>query len=180
MPKNIFVIIIIIATLFRFYTLFFMTKKQKKGTVYHKWSYPLLLTTYNISFWGAVYEYFHSSIILPANLNYLGTVIMFTGIFITGLATKAVNTSWSQHIELKSEHKVCTSGPYKYMRHPYYFGVTLELVGACLMASAYYAFLFLILIHTPFVLFRANLEEKVMLKNLSGYKKYKETCKLFI
>jgi protein-S-isoprenylcysteine O-methyltransferase Ste14 len=172
--------VLIIAYILRMYTMKFMTKKQRTGKIYYPWSYPLLFTTYMVTFFGAFLEYFLKTAHYSLTINIFGIIVLFTGILITGWAIKSVGSSWSQHIEIKTKHHLCTTGPYRYLRNPYYFGVMFELIGACLAFNAHYSFYFLFLVHTPFVIFRANLEEKIMLKHLPGYRKYRGMVKNFL
>jgi protein-S-isoprenylcysteine O-methyltransferase Ste14 len=60
------------------------------------------------------------------------------------------------------------------MRNPYYFGVFFELLGACFLYQARYALWFLFLVHMPLIVYRARLEEKVMLTQLSEYAAYRK------
>jgi methyltransferase len=144
------------------YAMKFMTKKKPQGTIYHEYSYPVLFTTYSIVYFGAFAEYFFGVQHYSLAVNIFGAIILFLGIGLTGWAIKSVGSSWSQHIEIKNNHVYCRVGPYKYYRHPYYVGVFLELFGACLLYNGWYALWFLFLVHVPFVVYRAGLEQQVM------------------
>lgn len=76
----------------------------------------------------------------------------------------------------ESERKLITDkGPYKYMRHPIYFGFILEVLAVPLVFFNYYAFLFSLLIFIPLIVIKTYLEEKQLIK-IYG-EKYKEYIK---
>ena len=77
---------------------------------------------------------------------------------------------WSSSVTRKSEHKIVDSGPYHYVRHPIYTGITLacfataavvgtptSLLGAVIMTAGWY--------------FKARLEERFLREEL-GYEAY--------
>jgi len=70
-------------------------------------------------------------------------------------------------------HEVCTTGPYRFIRHPMYVGVIFSLIFIPLSLGSYYA---LILSGLAIVLFilRTMLEDKTLQNELPGYKEYAE------
>ena len=90
----------------RMYTMKVMTKKQKEGVIYFKWSYPVLLCSYLTVYFGSLAEHFVGIKEYGLPVNIAGVVLLFTGLLITGSAIKSVGSSWSQHIEIKKNHKL--------------------------------------------------------------------------
>ena len=68
-------------------------------------------------------------------------------------------------------HKVCTTGPYRFVRHPMYVGVILALICIPLSLGSYYALILSALTIILFIL-RTSLEDKTLQDELSGYKEY--------
>ncbi len=68
-------------------------------------------------------------------------------------------------------HKVCTTGPYRYVRHPMYVGVILALFCFPLALGSLFAFIPAFLIFILFIL-RTSLEDKTLQEELPGYKEY--------
>lgn len=68
-------------------------------------------------------------------------------------------------------HTVCTTGPYKYIRHPMYAGVILIFLCFPLSLGSLYSFIPAALIIGLFVL-RTLLEDETLKEELSGYKEY--------
>jgi protein-S-isoprenylcysteine O-methyltransferase Ste14 len=68
-------------------------------------------------------------------------------------------------------HTVCTTGPYRYVRHPMYTGVILFVLCFPLSLGSLYSFIPACLVIILFVL-RTALEDKALQEELPGYKEY--------
>jgi protein-S-isoprenylcysteine O-methyltransferase Ste14 len=85
----------------------------------------------------------------------------------------SVNTFFSQIVRIQTEkdHKVVTSGPYRYVRHPGYFGaIVFELTVGILLGS-WWVF-GISLIGAALLVLRTNLEDRTLQKELPGYTEY--------
>jgi protein-S-isoprenylcysteine O-methyltransferase Ste14 len=67
--------------------------------------------------------------------------------------------------------EVCTTGPYRFMRHPMYVGVIFGLIFIPLSLGSYYALILSALAIILFIL-RTSLEDKTLQAELPGYKEY--------
>lgn len=70
-------------------------------------------------------------------------------------------------------HKVVTSGPYRYVRHPAYVGTLLFELASPIMLGSIWALIPGIVSATLFVL-RTSLEDRMLVDELDGYKAYAE------
>jgi protein-S-isoprenylcysteine O-methyltransferase Ste14 len=68
-------------------------------------------------------------------------------------------------------HTVCTTGPYKYVRHPMYVGVILIIFCLPLSLGSFYALIPAFIIAVLFIV-RTSLEDKTLQEELPGYKEY--------
>ncbi len=73
-------------------------------------------------------------------------------------------------------HTVCTTGPYRYVRHPMYVGVILFVLCFPLSLGSFYSFIPASLIVVLFIL-RTSLEDKTLQEELPGYKEYAQTVR---
>ena len=73
-------------------------------------------------------------------------------------------------------HTVCTTGPYKYIRHPMYAGVILSFLCFPLSLGSLYSFIPAALIIGLFVL-RTLLGDKILKEELPGYKEYTQKAR---
>ena len=70
-------------------------------------------------------------------------------------------------------HKVCTTGPYKHIRHPMYFAVIITILCLPLFLGSFSGLLPATAIVALFVL-RTSLEDETLRAELPGYKDYAE------
>jgi protein-S-isoprenylcysteine O-methyltransferase Ste14 len=84
-----------------------------------------------------------------------------------------VNPFFSPVVRLQTEcgHRVIKSGPYKFMRHPGYFAMSISIPASALAVGSWLALIPAI----GFVLAvsrRARLEDEFLMRNLSDYRSY--------
>jgi len=83
------------------------------------------------------------------------------------------NTYTSATIEVAADQKVIDTGPYSLVRHPMYASALLYLLGTPLSLGSYRGlvpFVFVI----PFLLWRLVDEEKMLTRELAGYREYQQ------
>jgi protein-S-isoprenylcysteine O-methyltransferase Ste14 len=88
------------------------------------------------------------------------------------------NTYLSEVVRIQKDrgHRVCTTGPYKYVRHPMYAGVILIILCLPLALGSFYALIPGSLIILLFIL-RTFLEDKTLQDELPGYRDYARTVR---
>lgn len=86
------------------------------------------------------------------------------------------NAFLSRTIEVKNNQKVIDTGLYKIVRHPMYFSTIFLFLSIPLILGSIISFIIFLLY--PFIIAkRINNEEKVLEKELKGYKEYKQKVK---
>jgi len=68
-------------------------------------------------------------------------------------------------------HTVCTTGPYRYVRHPMYAGIILVMICLPLSLGSLYSYIPSFMIVVLFVI-RTALEDKTLKEELPGYREY--------
>lgn len=83
------------------------------------------------------------------------------------------NAFFSQVVRIQTErgHTVISSGPYRYVRHPAYVGMTLVVLGAPIMLGSWWALISGV-VSTLLVIVRTSLEDKTLQAELPGYTEY--------
>lgn len=83
------------------------------------------------------------------------------------------NPFLSEKVRIQSDRGqfVCTTGPYRYVRHPMYAGIILLVFCVPLFLGSLYALIPAAVIVFLFVL-RTSLEDKTLQRELSGYREY--------
>ena len=88
-------------------------------------------------------------------------------------AIAALGKFWSLHIEIRENHQLVRSGPFRWLRHPTYFSMILELLSICLIMNAYLSLILTSLLFIPALLMRIKLEEAALVEKLgSSYQSY--------
>ena len=99
-----------------------------------------------------------------------GHVLMLLGWLAIFFVFRA-NTFASATIELASDHKVISTGPYALIRHPMYAGGLVMLVGMPIALGSWWGVLVMVAI-VPAVIWRLLDEEEFLVRNLPGYVEY--------
>jgi protein-S-isoprenylcysteine O-methyltransferase Ste14 len=85
------------------------------------------------------------------------------------------NTYLSRFVEIQKErgHRVITTGPYRYIRHPMYVGVIILFYCLPLALGSLWTLIPTVLL-TALIVVRTHLEDKTLHEELDGYKAYAE------
>ncbi len=111
-----------------------------------------------------------------------GSHIAGAALFALGLAlfgwAMITNAYFSTAVRIQSErgHTVCTSGPYRFVRHPGYLGVLLQAVGAPLLLASWWA-LIPGMLAAGAMIARTVFEDRTLQADLAGYSDYANIVK---
>ena len=112
---------------------------------------------------------------VPVSLVILAEVFVFAG-YMYVFSVFRENQYASRVVEVEEEQKVISTGPYALVRHPMYLGMLVMFLFTPIALGSYWA-----LIPAAFILpttfFRIVNEEKVLERELNGYKDYKAKVK---
>ena len=97
-------------------------------------------------------------------VSWVGALLTVIGVAFAIWGRYDLGRDWGIHP--KEDHKLVTSGPYAYVRHPIYAGAMLALFGSALTGSIVAIVLFVISIF--FCLRRIDKEERTMLSLFPG------------
>jgi len=100
----------------------------------------------------------------------VGNLMTAVGFYIVFLVYRE-NPFTSATIEIASDQRVISAGPYALVRHPMYSGGLLLLLGTPLALGSYWALLAVVAM-VPFLVWRLFDEERFLSKNLEGYTEY--------
>jgi len=107
---------------------------------------------------------------VPLALELAGDVLVAIGFYVVFLVFKE-NSFTAATIEVASDQKVISTGPYGIVRHPMYAGALVLLFGTQLALGSWWGLLLLIPMTIVLVL-RLLDEEQLLAKNLPGYTEY--------
>jgi protein-S-isoprenylcysteine O-methyltransferase Ste14 len=88
---------------------------------------------------------------------------------------------WSLHVEIRDNHEFVQSGPFRYVRHPTYLSMVLELAAFGLICSAWYMLLFIPVVFIPALILRLRLEEPALVQKFGGaYTEYQRRVPMLL
>ncbi|WP_455278420.1 methyltransferase [[Eubacterium] cellulosolvens] len=130
----------------------------------------LFVALYTIPGFDFRYKWSQMPIILNI-IGFVGIVCSFVLIFLV----MRENTYLSRVVEIQRErgHTVITTGPYRFVRHPMYVGVIVMFFCTSLVLSSFYGLIPALLL-TIILGIRTHFEDKMLHKELPGYKEYAE------
>lgn len=104
-----------------------------------------------------------SALVLPEWMRWSGFALVIVGLALLTWAHQPLSASFSGNLEVREQHKLVTTGPYQWVRHPIYSAIFLWSAGLALITANW----FIGLIPLTFALFfilRVPLEEKMMVE----------------
>jgi protein-S-isoprenylcysteine O-methyltransferase Ste14 len=107
---------------------------------------------------------------VPLWLTILSQPFVFAGYLITLWVMKE-NSFASRTIQIEEGQQVISTGPYRLVRHPMYFGAVLMLLFMSPALGSWWAFPGFLLV-IPLIVLRLLNEEKMLVRDLPGYSDY--------
>lgn len=120
------------------------------------------------------WEYAHFAGPIPRDgpLAWAGLVLFAAGIILQSAAMWVLRGFYTVRLGLQPGHCLVTSGPYRLVRHPGYLSYIMSLTGIGLALSSVAALGLAILV-TPFILWRIEGEERMLVAEFGkGYRTY--------
>jgi len=114
-----------------------------------------------------------------APLSFVGTILCVAGMAFLVWGRIHLGRNWSQIVTIKENHKLVTSGPYHYVRHPMYGGGIVACFGSAIVIGG--PFVFLLLILGTLFLLRVREEDQLMARRFpQEYPAYRKRTKALI
>ena len=121
------------------------------------------------------------SIGLPNWARWIGTIGYGFGLILFWWVHKTLGKNWSPLLEIRKEHNLITTGPYKYVRHPMYTYMWIGVVGSWLISSNWIVGIVAFVTWSILYFIRLPDEEKMMIEQFGQqYKDYMKTTKRII
>ena len=152
-----------------------LRKDKIPGKVKAAWTATAMFVFYHIIAYGSLIEFFLAKRTINYLITAIGLSIYLFGVIARGWAVKTLDRYWSLNVEIRENHPLIKTGPYRYLRHPNYFCHSLEILGFPLIPNAYYMFGFAVIFYLPVIFIRIYLEEKELIKKFGqAYKDYQK------
>ena len=168
LPTLVFVIVML--SWFTFAGVFFLRRKPPSPPDKKREPGSLLgLALQGISYaivWGIQREWFTpivpigKAVTIAASL--LAVVAAIGSVWLVTAAVKTLGKEWSLTARLVEGHKLATTGPYAYVRHPIYTGMLGMLLATGLAASHWVAILIALAVFFAGTIIRVRSEERLL------------------
>lgn len=130
---------------------------------------------------GGIAEYLRGGYAPNWPLFALGLAVSIASFVIRRKTIAALGKFWSLHVEMRENHEFVSSGPFRWMRHPVYFSMILELLGPALMLSAWWTLAIVAAVFIPTLCWRLRIEEAALLEQFgAAYQDYRQTTPMLL
>jgi protein-S-isoprenylcysteine O-methyltransferase Ste14 len=130
---------------------------------------------------ASVVEYFLRGMMFSWLWLVTGLVCSAFSFWLRKQAINALGKFWSLHVEIRENHEFVQSGPFRYVRHPAYFSMILELVGFALILNAFFTLLIVPFVFIPALLLRLRIEEPALIEKFGdAYREYQRRTPMLI
>ncbi len=111
------------------------------------------------------WEYAHFNRPIPRDRPsaYFGLLLFAGGVILQGMALRALGAFYTSRLGIQLAHRLVTSGPYRYVRHPGYLSSVICLFGISFALSSLIA-LGIAVVTIPILRWRLKFEEKMLLE----------------
>lgn len=116
---------------------------------------------------------------LPA-FYWIGLALTFGGLAFTVWARFYLGTNWSGSVQVKADHELVRSGPYRWVRHPIYTGLLTAFLGSALALDQWLGVLAFVIVLAG-LWYKVGLEERWMIETFGdAYRDYRKHSKALI
>ena len=176
------VAIVLFALWFVSEPLILRTARDRSGTNVDDRSLALLAGSNLVLSWLSIALYFLGigSMMVAPPLKIFGVAVMLTGFGIRWSGMWTLRKFFSANVAVQSDHRLVIAGPYRFVRHPGYFGGWLGFVGLGMALGNGVAMVLLTVFTLPAFLYRIQVEENALNRAFPDYRQYASRVKRFL
>jgi len=154
---------------------------QRKSLQSDRGSYLVIIMAIFLAISFSIYLRIQNIGTLTGLFQWLGLFLMAAGATFRQWALIHLGRFFSRTVQIKSGHKVISTGPYRWIRHPAYTGMIVVYIGMVMSIGTWLGTLLTFAIVTGSLLYRIRVEEKTLLTALGNeYHEFmKQTWLLF-
>lgn len=155
--------------------LFHREGRAAAARVQDQWSYVLIHATVLLTLGAGLVLRLSRIGVTRTWVQYLGLLVLLGGAFIRLWSMVTLGQYFSRVVAIQKGHRLITSGPYRFVRHPAYTGMMMIYVGALLGIGTWAGALLTLLLLGAAVLYRIRVEEQALLQQFGEeYRRYGE------
>ena len=141
------------------------SKSQVKGKGKDRLTLPLLWTVIGLSIFAALFlraAFPVGSLPHPQIFYFIGLSLFLLGLIIRWVAIIHLGRFFTVNVAIAEDHRLITTGPYRYVRHPSYTGTLLIFLGFGLCMLNIFSLAAVFLPITAAFLWRMHVEEAAL------------------
>jgi protein-S-isoprenylcysteine O-methyltransferase Ste14 len=146
-------------------------------------SFWVILPGFLIVFFAPPLEWMYLPPVIPhtSGLQWIGLGLLLSCLALRIWARTHIRSLYSGHVEVKAEHKLIMSGPYRWLRHPGYTGYLLLALGFAVGYSSLVGLVAIAVLLLPGLAYRMNVEERLLAGQFGEmYREYSRRTKKII
>lgn len=125
---------------------------------------------------GSIAEYVLSGRGISWPLFAVGWTLALISFWLRRKAIAALGRFWSLHVEIRDNHEFVTSGPFRWVRHPAYLSMIMELLALAFICNARFSLLLVVVAFIPVLAMRIRLEETALIEKFGeAYRDYRRS-----
>ncbi|HEX4084555.1 MAG TPA: isoprenylcysteine carboxylmethyltransferase family protein [Chthoniobacteraceae bacterium] len=159
------------------------TKRQIiAGAIRENLTLRLFITLGTVMILGSLTEYYF---LRMAHFSWIflgaGWAVALFSFYIRRQAIAALGRFWSLHVEIRETHQLVREGPFRFVRHPAYSSMILEILSIALLLQSWFTALVVYACFLPTLLARIRIEEKALIDKFGdAYVQFKKTTPALI
>jgi len=142
------------------------SRQASRGECRMEWSYRLLHSLHLIIYVSTAAEYFLVKPRIEWFVTAPAILLFIVSVVIRLIAIHTLGKFWSLQLEIRQEHKLICDGIYRFVRHPAYLAIMIEVLAIPLVANAYFTCALALAVYVPVLLLRWRREEAEMIRQL--------------
>jgi protein-S-isoprenylcysteine O-methyltransferase len=143
-----------------------LRRSEHRGSIVCSASLPAMVVSGCAVLLVGFVEFFTRRPLFTGWIFGIGLALTLSGFVLRAWAARTLGDLWSTHIEIRANHRVVTSGPYRRIRHPIYVSLLVDVLGAMIMLRSLAAFVLFAVAYVPIVIWRLRVEERAMVEHL--------------
>lgn len=151
---------------------------DKRSYIYMQLTFIIGLLFATIDFIGLHYTRLIS---LEPGIIYAGLGLFTIACLVRYWGLKSLGPYFNRRVAVYENHRLITSGAYKYIRHPIYLGVLLSYIAIPMIFNSWGAWLIMLFTAVPALIYRINVEEGMLIRHFgASYQDYMMKTKKLI
>jgi len=146
------------------------------GRICENLTLPLFFVVGTVIFAASMCEFYFRASRLWWPAFVAGWICAIASFAIRRMAIAALGKFWSLHVEIRENHEFIQTGPFRWVRHPTYLSMILELLALALICNAFFTLLLIPLFFLPVLIMRIRIEEVALVEKFGdAYRNFQRT-----